>query len=384
MLIICTGKIANTTVGHIDHVMAYAVGFQRLGHEVYVMDRVGAGRCIDKNGQKVPFEQWQGGPHFEQIARSYGMWPRCCLIYKKGEATRGMSFAEAVGVARRCDLLLTRSGEIHRVPEVFESARRRVYFDGNPGATQVHAHQQNGTFDALDRHELLFTLGLNIGSDTCPIPTDGRQWHPMPRPVFLPTWPAAIDAGCRRFTTVSSWREGRARFEWQGTDWGEKSDNWLQFLDLPAMTGEEFEIALRVDSTRQEADRRVFHGKGWRLADPRTLHQLDDYRNFIGKSRAEFSVAHNRVVQFRTGWFSDRTAMYLAAGKPALVQSTGFEPHLPTGKGLLTFSTLEEAAAGIEEINRDYLGHCRAARAIAEQHFDSDKVLAKILEVSGH
>ncbi len=384
MLIICTGKIANTTVGHIDHVMAYAVGFQRLGHEVYVMDRVGAGRCVDENGQRVPFEQWQGGPHFEQIARSYGLWPRCCLIYKKGEATRGMSFAEAVGVARRCDLLLTRSGEIHRVPEVFESARRRVYFDGNPGATQVHAHQQNGTFDALDRHELLFTLGLNIGSDTCPIPTDGRQWHPMPRPVFLPTWPTAIDAGCRRFTTVSSWREGRARFEWQGTDWGEKSDNWLQFLDLPAMTGEEFEIALRVDSTRQEADRRVFHDKGWRLADPGTLHQLDDYRDFIGKSRAEFSVAHNRVVQFRTGWFSDRTAMYLAAGKPALVQSTGFEPHLPTGKGLLTFSTLEEAAAGIEEINRDYLGHCRAARAIAEQHFDSDKVLAKILEVSGH
>jgi len=380
MLIICTGKLANTTVGHTDHAMVYAAGFQKLGHEVYVMDRVGSGRCIDENGQRVPFEQWQGGPHFEQIARSYGLWPRCCLIYKEGQATRGMSFGEAVGVARRCDLLLTRSGEIHRVPEVFESARRRAYCDGNPGATQVLA-QQNGTFDALDRYEVLFTLGLNIGSETCPIPTDGRQWHPMPRPVFLPTWPMAIDAGCRRFTTVSSWK-GRRTFQWHGTDSGEKSDNWLQFLDLPAMTGQEFEIALRIDSARHDADRRVFHDKGWRLANPGTLRQLDDYRDFIGNSRAEFSVAHNRYVQFRTGWFSDRTALYLAAGKPALVQSTGLEAHLPTGKGLLTFATVAEAAAGVEEINRDYLGHCRAARAIAERHFDSDKVLGKILEVS--
>jgi len=191
----------------------------------------------------------------------------------------------------------------------------------------------------------------------------------------------AIDAGCRRFTTVSSWK-GRRTFQWHGTESGEKSDNWLQFLDLPAMTGQEFEIALRIDSARHDADRRVFHDKGWRLANPGTLRQLDDYRDFIGNSRAEFSVAHNRYVQFRTGWFSDRTALYLAAGKPALVQSTGFEAHLPTGKGLLTFATLEEAAAGVEEINRDYLGHCRAARAIAERHFDSDKVLGKILEVS--
>jgi len=177
-----------------------------------------------------------------------------------------MSFGEAVAVARRCDLLLTRSGEIHRVPEVFESARRRAYCDGNPGATQVLA-QQNGTFDALDRYEVLFTLGLNIGSETCPIPTDGRHWHPMPRPVFLPTWPMAIDAGCRRFTTVSSWK-GRRTFQWHGTESGEKSDNWLQFLDLPAMTGQEFEIALRIDSARRDADRRVFHDKGLAARQP--------------------------------------------------------------------------------------------------------------------
>src|SRR5262249_56705077 len=105
--------------------------------------------------------------------------------YKQGEATGEMSLAEAVDVARRCDRLLTRSGEIHKVPAVFERARRRVYCDGNPGATQVHAHQQTGTFDALDRHEVLFTLGLNIGSDSCPIPTDGRRCHPLPRPTFL-------------------------------------------------------------------------------------------------------------------------------------------------------------------------------------------------------
>jgi len=147
------------------------------------------------------------------------------------------------------------------------------------------------------------------------------------------------------------------------------------------MTRQEFEIFLRIDAG-YGADRRLFVDKGWRLVDPSALRELADYREFISTSRAEFSVAHNRVVQFRTGWISDRTALYLAAGKPALVQSTGFERHLPTGKGLLTFATLEEAARGIEDINRDYLEHCRAARAMAERHFDSDKILGKLLEIS--
>jgi len=382
MLIICTGKIANTTVGHIDHAMAYLSGFQRLGHEVYLMEHVGPNRCADSDNQKVPFEKWDGGIHFEAVARAYAIWPRCCLIYKGGKATYGMPFSEAVKVAKRCDLLITRSGQINKVPEIFNNARRRAYFDGNPGNTQVLYHQQGSEFEALDQYDHLFTLGLNIGAASCGIPTGKSQWHPLVRPVFLPMWPIRTNPDSKRFTTISTWK-GRTTFEWQGNFSGEKSDNWLRFIELPKRTGQELEIALRLDSADHQADCEMFQENGWRLTDPGKLRHLDDYKNYIGRSRAEFSVAHNRYVEFSTGWFSDRSALYLASGKPVLVQSTGIESHLPTGKGLLTFTTMEEAVAGIEEINRDYLAHCRAAREIAEEYFDSDKVLTKILDQMG-
>jgi hypothetical protein len=382
MIIICTGKIANTTVGHIDHALAYPAGFQRLGHEVYVMDYVGSSRCTDSNDQRVPFEKWEGRLHFEEVARTYGIWPRCCLIYKNGKATHGMSYTEAVNVAKKCDLLITRSGEINKVPEVFDQVKRRAYFDGNPGSTQFFLQQRGGEYEALGRYDHLFTLGLNIGTDQCPLPTGGRQWHPMVRPVVLSMWPMRTNPDSRRFTTISTWK-GRTTFEWEGQYSGEKSDNWLRFVDLPHKTGQEFEIALRLDSTDQQADRELFQEKGWRLSNPGNLRDFTDYRTYIGQSRGEFSVAHNRYVEFRTGWVGDRSALYLASGKPVLVQSTGIERHLPTGKGLLTFTTMEEAVAGIEEINGNYMLHSRAAREIAEEYFDSDRVLAKILSQIG-
>lgn len=380
MVIICTAKIANTTVGHIDHALAYAVGFQQLGHEVYVMEHVGSGRCLDTNNQKVPFVQWDGRLHFEKVMKSYGLWPRCSLMYKQGESTHGMPFKEANSVAKRCDLLITRSGQIHKVPEIFEPPQCRAYFDGNPGMTQYAFREKRGEFDALDRYDFLFTLGFNIGTEACPIPTDGCRWYPMPRPVVLPMWPTRFDATSKRFTTISTWK-GRATFQWEGKESGEKSDNWMQYLDLPQLAAQDFEIAMLMNSTSQQADRAMFREKGWVLTDPRELHDLDDYRRYIGQSRAEFSVAHNRYVEFSTGWFGDRSALYLASGKPVLVQSTGMESSLPIGKGLLTYNTMEEATAGVEAINKDYAGHCQAAREIATEIFDSKKVLRKILAV---
>jgi hypothetical protein len=382
MLIICTGKIANATAGHIDSIMAYPVGLQRLGHEVYVMEHVGRGRSTNSANQHVPFDQWDGRHHFEEVMRSYGMWPRCCLIYRHGEATHGMPYAEAVKVAERCDLLMTRSGEIHKAEEIFSNPGCRLYIDGNPGNTQVFLQQRGGEYEALDQYDHLFTLGLNIGTDACRIPTGNRHWHPILRPVVLPLWPTCLDPASTRFTTISSWK-GRTTFQWQGTDSGEKSDSWLKFIELPKKTAQELEIALRIEP-RDEVDGDTFRQHGWRLTDPRGLRTLTDYRRYIAQSRAEFSVAHHRVVEFSIGWFSDRSALYLASGRPVLVQSTGIESHLPTGKGLLTYRTMDEALVGIEDINRDYLGHCRAARDIAETYFDADRVLTNILARVGY
>lgn len=377
MRIICTAKIANATAGHIDSIMAYPVGLQRLGHEVYVMEHVGRGRCTDSANQRVSFDQWDGRRHFEAVMKTYGMWPRCCLVYRNGEATHGIPYAEAVNVAKQCDLLMTRSGEIHKAEEIFFNPRCRVYIDGNPGNTQVFLQQRGGGYEALDHYDHLFTLGLNIGTDVCRIPTGQRRWRPILRPVVLPMWPTSQDHASERFTTISSWK-GRTTFEWEGTDSGEKSDSWFKFIELPKKTSQELEIALRIES-RDDVDGGMFRENGWRLTDPRELRTLTDYRRYIARSRAEFSVAHHRVIEFSVGWFSDRSALYLASGRPVLVQSNGIESHLPTGKGLLTFSTTEEALAGIEDINSDYAGHCLAAREIAETYFDSDQVLTNVL-----
>jgi hypothetical protein len=382
MRIICSGKIANTTVGHIDHALAYAAGWQRLGHEVYLMEQVGRGRCRNRNGQSVPFEAWDGRAHFESVARAYGLWPRCCLVYKQGEATHGMSFREAVAVAKSADVLIARSGQMHKLAEIFEAPRRRAFFDGNPGSTQMAWHQRAEGHEPLHRYDFLFTLGFNIGTARCPIPVGGLRWRPLPRPVLMSMWPATTGGEAGRFTTISTWK-GRATFQWQGVDSREKSDNWVNYLDLPAATRQAFEIALRIDSDDHQGDRRMFEDHGWHISDPARLRDVGDYRDYIGRSRAEFSVAHNRYVEFETGWFSDRSALYLASGRPVLVQSTGIDGHLPTGKGLLTFATMDEAMAGVDAIHADYTSHCRAAREIAEQYFDSDRVLTEILQQMG-
>lgn len=379
MRIICTGKLANTTVGHIDHIMAYALGFQHLGHEVYVMESVGSNRCLDAQGKHIPFAQWDGRIHFERTMRSYGLWPKCCLIYKQGEATHGMTFSEASTVARDCDLLITRSGQIHKVPDIFEAPRFRAYFDGNPGHTQLMFHQHGADFEPLDRYEYLFTLGLNIGHPTCSIPTNGRHWNPLPRPVFLPMWPKQ-QAKHNRFTTISSWK-GRAKFQWAGKDSGEKSDNWMQFLHFPKMTTHPLEIALNIQDHAHHDDLTLFKEKGWIISDPALFQTVQDYQSYIGQSRGEFSVAHNRYVEFQTGWVSDRSALYLASGKPVLVQSTGAEDYLPVGEGFLTFRNQDEALAGFEEINHQYDRHCQTARDMAIEFFDSSKVLPNILHV---
>jgi len=359
--------------------MAYVLGLQQLGHEVYWIADVDTERCYDSNYNRVSFEEWNGKQRFETAAKSYGIWPRSCLIYNHGQVTHGMSLGDAVKVAKTSDLLININGRF-KTPEILVNVRCRAYIDLDPAKTQVY-HAEYGVDQGLDQHEHFFTVGQNIGTPKCDIPTCGLIWHPLRHPVVLELWPANISDKYRRFTTISSWA-GKETFDFKGRFSGEKSDQWQKFVELPKKTGQEMEIALKIHPAYEE-DIKSFNENDWILSDPKQFRSLGDYRRYIANSRAEFSIANNRYVQFNTGWLSDRSARYLASGKPVLVQSTGVEDHLPTGKGLLTFSTLEEAVAGIEAINGDYLAHCQAARALAEAYFDSDKVLSKMLRQIG-
>ena len=195
---------------------------------------------------------------------------------------------------------------------------------------------------------------------------------------MLDEWP--VVPGGQKFTCVCSWRNPYGTVEWEGETYGSRVHEFRKFMELPRLVDAEFELALDIHEAEVDDLRRLEAG-GWRLVDPVAVAGTPgDYRSYVQRSRAEFSVAQNIYVGTRSGWLSDRSLCYLASGKPVLAQDTGFSANYPVGEGLIAFSTVEEAAAGVEEIERNYDRHSRAARELAEEYFDSSKVLRRLLE----
>jgi hypothetical protein len=353
-------------------------GFSRLGHEVFLFEEVQPKHCFDSGYQPVPFAKWRGREHFERLMRSLDMWPRASLIHNGGEATHGLSLPAAIGIAKTADLLLNFAGRL-RTPEIVERIPCRAYVDRNPGTEQVY-NAVYGIDYGFDQHHYFFTFGLNIGRPGCDIPTCGRRWIGSLAPVVLDLWPRVEGPGSR-FTTITGWGN-RETFDLNGRYSGDKNDEWMNFITLPARTSEDLEIALESDPdfTRDHA---LLRTHGWNVVDTRTFCDIMDYRNYIASSRAEFAVAHAPYVRFRLACSGDRMTRYAASGRPVVMQSTGLEKYIPTGKGFLTFSTIDEAVESIAAVTKDYPTHSRAARAIAEEYFDSDKVLTKMLRQMG-
>jgi hypothetical protein len=256
-----------------------------------------------------------------------------------------------------------------------ESQWLRTFLDIDPGYPQIW--QALGLADMLDGHEHFVTIAENIGRPTCAIPTGSRDWITTSQPVVLDEWP--VVQGGTRFTTVATWRNSYGTVTWNGETYGSRVHEFRQFFDLPRLVDAEFELALDIDAAEVD-DLRALQASRWRLVDPEAVAgTADTYRSYIQSSHAEFSVAQNMYVATRSGWLSDRSLCYLASGKPVLAQDTGFSDNYPVGEGLLAFNTLDEAAAGVEEIERNYESHSRAARALAEEYFDAKKVIGRLL-----
>jgi hypothetical protein len=264
-------------------------------------------------------------------------------------------------------------------PEALAVDGPRVFLDLDPGYPQMW--RELGLADLLAGHDRFVTLGANVGRDGCAIPDCGVEWIHTPPPVDLDAWtPAPEHAPSRTFTSVATWRNPYGTVAFDGATYGSRVHEFRQFLELPRLVDAEFELALEIDAA-ETRDLRALEANGWRLVDPRRAAGTPAaYRDYIRGSRAELCVAQQMYVATRSGWLSDRSVCYLASGKPVLVQDTGLADHYPVGEGLLTFSTLEQAAAGVEAIERDYARHSAAARALAEQHFDARAVLTRLLE----
>jgi hypothetical protein len=356
-----------------------AVGLQRLGHEVYYVEEVEPKWCVDAQGRRCPFEESSNRTLFRTSMERFGLMERACQVYNRGEAAFGLSLDALAAVARSADLLVNISG--HAKSDLLLGAvRRRAYVDQDPVYTQLWLAEYGKELN-LRAHDVFFTVGLNIGTPHSPIPDGAIKWHGMLPPVVLDYWPVHVNPGCERFTTIASWA-GFSDLCYQGEWYGAKAEEFRRFAALPRRVDQALEVAMRRHD-RDEEGVRLLRESGWVVTEASRIRDLDSYQAYIAASRAEIGIAKNAYVKGRSGWFSDRASHYLASGKPVLAQATGFERHVPTGRGLIAFGTMEEAVEGVRAINRDYREHCLAARAFAREHLEYTKVLPRMLDVCG-
>jgi len=348
----------------------YLAGLRALGFEGFWLDVLGP----PKKGSGRTVEERVDG--FRAQCEQCGLHDHWAVLYNQRDVF-GLTDHVVRALCDESALLINLCGALQD-DELLRRIRRRALFDLDPGFTHMWAHQWDM---GISNHNLFFTVGLNVGGDDFPIPLRGVQWQTFLPPVALEYWPEQTNADAGLFTTIAQWRGQTA--QWNGEMYWPKREEFLRFVELPQKTAQPLELALLIHESEAD-DLAALRGHGWRLVDP---HQVaggrDGFRSYVQRSRAEFSVAKNGYVKTRSGWFSDRTACYLASGRPVLVQDTGFSRYLPTGRGLLTFSTLEEAVRGIEVLNADYAAHRVAARQLAEERFAAPKVLQSILERAG-
>jgi len=377
-LIVVAGALANRpgNAGGAWVRLGWIRGLERLGCDVRFVEQIARANVRDAMGGRVPLDRSPHLAFFRGVVESFGLEGRASLLVDDGSIAYGVGFDELRDTAAAADLLVNITGHLTHEP-LFGRFRRRAYLDIDPGFTQYWAADRRlgASLAAHDRH---FTIGENIGRDDCAIPTAGIRWRPTRQPVVLDDWPVR-SAAFDRFTTIASWRGTYGRLDHQGRLFGSKAHEFRRFLDVPSRAGRPFEIALDIHAA-DTVDRVRLERAGWRIVAPSAaVPDPARFREYIQRSGAEFSAAQGVYVETRSGWFSDRTARYLASGKPALVQDTGFGRQLPTGLGLVAFSTLEEAVAGVNGIVRYYPEHCEAARSLAETHFGSDGVLSRFL-----
>ena len=364
----------------------YLVGLERLGYEVYYVEAHARTPSMfmereedDGSGRAAAF--------IDAVMRRFGFSGRWAYhaLHDDGRCY-GMSDSALRRLYESAALIINLHGGTLPLPE-HAATGRLVYLETDPVLLQIELSENNPeTIAFLEPHCAFFTFGENYGNADCGLPVSERfEFKPTRQPVIIDFWEggAAADGPGEAFTTIGNWQQPwrDTIFRGQVYHWS-KHYEFLKVIDLPRrVAGQPLELAL---SSYEAADKRMLESHGWAVR-----HAMDfsmdagAYRDYVAGSRGEFTVAKDQNVRLRSGWFSDRSATYLAAGRPVVTQDTGFGNVLPTGEGLFAFSTVDEAAAAINEINRDYARHRRGALDVARNHFAHDVVLGGLLSEVG-
>ena len=383
MRIIVTGLIAQHPLGGVtwDYVQ-YILGLVRLGHDAYYIEDSGHWPyALDggATGESFAVADCSANvTYLKEVMARFNLSDRWAYRCPIDGQWSGMSDRRRNDVVKTADLLLNVSSTVVR-PEEYRSVTRLAFIDSDPVFTQIKLARGQKDFAAIvDAHDVHFSFGESL---TEHVPETGHRWKPTRQPIVLSEWHVGTPVR-DVFTTIMNWSSYNA-VSFNGTTYGQKDVEFMRFLNLPGQVAPEaLEVAARGTSQRQLPTALLGHlrHKGWRIVDPNEVcGDLDSYRTYVESSKGEWSVAKNGYIVGDSGWFSCRSACYLAAGRPVVVQDTGFRRVLPVGEGLCAFRSADEAADQIRSVAGDYPRHTRAARAIAEEYFDSDKVLSRLL-----
>ncbi len=374
--IVVLGYIVRGPIGGLVwHHLQYVMGLARLGHDVYFLeDSDDYPSCYDPQRQTTDRNPDYGLRFATQAFARVGLGERWAYYDAHTARWLGPCAGSAKEICQSAELLLNLSG-VNPMRPWFLQVPQRVLVDTDPVFTQVRHLTDPASRATALQHTAFFSFGENIRSDAGRIPDDQLDWLPTRQPVVLDAWPVTPGPRNGKFTTVMQWDSYQPR-AYDGVEYGMKSVSFRPYINLPGSTEQSLELALGSDA----APRQQLLAAGWSLRNPlEVTRDPSSYQHYIQQSKAEFSVAKHGYVVSHSGWFSERSACYMASGRPVLVQETGFSEWLESGAGVVAFSTPEEAIAGIDLINSDYESHSRRARELVRASFDAGDVLASLL-----
>lgn len=380
--------------------MQIAAGLRRLGHDVYYME-VSSSWPYDPIRQRKVKDSNYAVPYLARIAERFGLGDR--WAYRRSysdNAWLGMERERAESILATADATFNIAGATRLRTKEGLKTNRLIYYGTDPVYHELgFANGDDIGRRTVEEHDEFITYGENIGRADCPIPPLPRLTARTRQPVLLDLWRDGPPSR-NEFTTVGNWKQAGRDIKFGGETYlWSKHHEFLRFIDLPMRITQPIELAMNlaepetiqhgrgavVAALGVAADARtLLESNGWRLVDTRSFTTDPwQYRDYVRASRGEFTVARDLNVRLRSGWFSERSACYLAAGRPVITQDTGFGTVLPTGEGLFPFNTMEDILAAFDAIASDYDRHSRAALAIAEECFRAETVLSKLLSDLG-
>lgn len=358
--------------------LQWTLGLRDLGHDVYFFeDSDDYPACYDPSRHVTDEDPSFGLAYARRVFDAVDLGERWAYYDAHRKRWHGPCGSRATELAASADLLVNNSG-IHPIRPWLEHVPLRAYIDTDPGFEQIRLLTDEWRQTRAGAHNLFFTLGENIPGGDAVVPDTPYAWRAMRQPVVLDQWPVTPGDRTARLTTVMNWDSYASR-EWNGIHFGMKSESFTPYVNLPESSRERFELAIGGAG----APKAELRARGWSIIDP--LVPTRDpwtYQDYLRASKAEFTVAKSGYVRSRCGWFSERSAHYLASGRPVVTEDTGFGSWLDAEKGVLSFKTPCEALQRLEELDRDYDEHCAAAREVAERYFDSKSVLRRFLRLA--